>query len=117
MEASFFHEGDSVKANHARRLTPLDYFIPVNVIPLMKYRWKSKKINKTGRVASTEPAMTSSQAVRFLTTYRAKPSCTVLSFSLLMTSIGQKKSFQTQVKVEMALKAMAGPLRGRAICQ
>jgi hypothetical protein len=36
---------------------------------------------------------------------------------LLITSSGQKKSFQFQVKVEMALKAMAGPLSGSAICQ
>ena len=83
----------------------------------MKYFWKIKKISSTGSVARTEPAITWSQAVRFLTTYKARPSCTVRSCGLLITKNGQKKSFQFQVNVEMALKASAGPLNGSAICQ
>src|SRR5689334_5128239 len=93
------------------------YFIPVREIPRMKYFWKMRKMSKTGNVARTEPAITWSQAVRFLTTYNARPSCTVRNWGLLMTRNGQKKSFQFQVNVEIALKAKAGPLNGRAICQ
>src|ERR1051325_1566559 len=91
----------------------LVYFIPVRAIPRMKYFWKNKKTNNTGKVEITDQAKTISHTVRFLITNNARPNCNVRSFGSLITISGQKKSFQTNVKVKMACAANTGPQRGR----
>src|SRR5688572_33410846 len=105
------------KRKNSRRLrgvlSIVAYFIPVKAIPRMKYFWKKMKINRTGRVETTEPAKTTSQTVLFLRINSASPSCKVRSSGLEVTISGQKKSFQTKVNVKIACAARTGPHNGR----
>ena len=59
----------------ARRSTPdAQPFSPLSEIPRMKFRWKIMNTTIIGSVAITEPAISMSHAVRFLTTNSASPS-------------------------------------------
>ncbi len=66
-------------------------------------------------VAITEPAISTSQLVRFFTTKSASPSGAVYLSGLLTMINGQKKSSHAPTKVKIPVAASAGPQSGSTI--